>query len=70
MIWRRLFLMMSQGSIVCNLGYWNQLKKNLLCDNVEQTIKHGGGSMMDWSCLRAIVVGSLYKIEQTFNAMC
>jgi hypothetical protein len=63
MIWRRLFLMMSQGSIVCNLGYWNQFKKNLLCDSVEQTIKHGEGSMMDWSCLRAIGVGSLYKIE-------
>jgi hypothetical protein len=55
--------MMSQGSIVCNLGYWNQFKKNLLCDSVEQTIKHGEGSMMDWSCLRAIGVGSLYKIE-------
>jgi hypothetical protein len=36
---------------------------------VKQIVKHGGGSLMLWSCLTAKGVGSLYKIEQTLNTV-
>jgi hypothetical protein len=49
---------------------WIHDKKNLPTRIVEQIVKHGGGFVMLWSYLRAKGVGSLYKIEQTFNVMC
>jgi hypothetical protein len=46
---------------------WIREKKIFPIHAVKQTVKHGGGSLMLWSCLAAKGVGSLYKIEQTLN---
>jgi hypothetical protein len=48
---------------------WICGKKNFKTHIVKQLIKHGGGSLMLWSCLRIGGVDSLYKIEQTTNVV-
>jgi hypothetical protein len=48
---------------------WIRDKKNLPISIVKQTIKHGGGSVMLWSCPTAKEVGSLYKIGERLNVV-
>jgi hypothetical protein len=48
---------------------WICNKKGLPSHNIKQTIKHGGGLVVLWSCLRTRGGDSLYKIEQALNAM-
>jgi hypothetical protein len=58
--------------LCCNGISWCWIcnKKNLPIYIDKQTIKHGRGLVMLWTYLLANRVGSLYKIEQTLNAVC
>lgn len=47
---------------------WIRDKKNLPNHTVKQTVKHGGGSVMVWSCLTSRGVGNVYKIDGRMNA--
>jgi hypothetical protein len=49
--------------------YWICDKKNLPIHAIKQTIKHGEGLVMLWSCLTVRRVGSLYKIELIVNVV-
>ena len=43
-------------------------QKNLPDRVVKQTVKHGGGSLMLWSCMTARGVGDLQKVDGRLNA--
>jgi hypothetical protein len=48
---------------------WICDKKNLATCIVKYILKHGGDLVRLWNYLIAMEVGSLYKIEQTLNAL-
>ena len=48
---------------------WICDKKNFPTCTIKQTMKHGRGPLMLWSCLTTKGVGSLFKIEQTLNVV-
>jgi hypothetical protein len=48
---------------------WICDKKNLPTCGIKSTVKHCGSLVILWRCLIAKGVGSLYKIEQTFNVV-
>lgn len=47
---------------------WISDKENLPDRAVKQTVKHGGGSVMLWSCMTSRGLGDLVKIERRINA--
>ena len=47
---------------------WVNDQKSLPDRAVKQTVKHGGGSLMLWSCMTARGVGDLQKVDGCLNA--
>lgn len=47
---------------------WVSDKENLLHCAIKQTVKHGGGSEMLWSCMTSRGLGDSVKIERRVNA--
>lgn len=47
---------------------WIEDKENIPVRAVNQTVKHGGGSIMIWSCLSCRGIGSLHNIQGRLNA--
>lgn len=47
---------------------WIEDKENIPVRVVNQTVKHGGGSIMLWSCLTSKGLGALHNIQGRLNA--
>uniref|UniRef100_A0A034WTK7 Transposable element Tcb2 transposase n=1 Tax=Bactrocera dorsalis TaxID=27457 RepID=A0A034WTK7_BACDO len=47
---------------------WRKPNAEFHDQNIQQTVKHGGGSVMVWGCFSAAGVGELDFIETTMNA--
>lgn len=46
---------------------WRSVNKEFSQQNIQPTIKHGGGSVMVWGCMAASGVGSLVFVESTMK---
>ena len=47
---------------------WIEDKENILVRVVNQTVKHGGGNIILWSCLISKGLGALHNIQRHLNA--
>ena len=48
--------------------WWIEDKDYILVRAMNQTLKHGGGSIMLWGCLTCTGLGSLHNIQGYLNA--
>lgn len=46
---------------------WRKVNEQLKKQNLQQTVKHGGGSVMVWGCMSSAGVGELRYIEETMT---
>lgn len=46
---------------------WRKVKEDMKIDNLQPTVKHGGGKVMVWGCMSAAGVGELVFIDGNMN---